>query len=67
MFIKSDVWVICAKRQWASLYMFLMLSMQKELQQSRTVEDLLEMEMRYCAREPYRSMGRYYHICARKL
>ena len=41
--------------------------MQKELQQSRTVEDLLEMEMRYCAREPYRSMGRYYHICARKL
>jgi len=40
--------------------------MQKELQQSRTVDDLLEMEMRYCSREPYRSMGRYYHVCARK-
>lgn len=38
----------------------------RELQASRSYEDILDMEKRLCRQEPYLSLGRYIHVIARK-
>jgi S-adenosylmethionine-dependent methyltransferase len=38
----------------------------KDLQASRSYEDILHMEKLLCRKEPYLSLGRYIHIIARK-
>ncbi len=38
--------------------------MPREIQQNRSFEDILEMERRYCRKEPFISLGRYVHVLA---
>ena len=40
--------------------------MHKDVRDRRNESDIMELEMRYSRLEPYRSMGRYYHIVAGK-
>lgn len=41
--------------------------MHKDVRDRRDEQDILQLEMRYSRQEPYRSMGRYYHMIGRKL
>jgi len=38
----------------------------RDLQASRSYEDILHMEKLLCRQEPYLSLGRYIHVIARK-
>lgn len=40
--------------------------MHKDVRNRRSEADILALEMRYSRLEPYRSMGRYYHILAKR-
>ena len=41
--------------------------MHKEIQERRSAEDIIALEQRFSREEPYRSLGRYYHVVARRI
>lgn len=38
----------------------------RELREQRTLEDIIEMERRFCRQEPFVGLGRYLHVLAQK-
>ncbi|RLT94426.1 methyltransferase domain-containing protein [Ketobacter sp.] len=40
--------------------------MHKDIQSRRSAEDIIALEKRFSRQEPYRSLGRYYHVMARQ-
>lgn len=40
--------------------------MLKQVRENRSFEDVLELEKKYCRKEPYASLGRYIHLAGRR-